>query len=432
MQEHATHASSTAAAAEFLPHGFCYQWNTPLLALHVTADLLIGLSYVAISVALAYLVHRMRKDIPFSAVFIAFGLFIITCGFTHFIEVWTLWQPVYWFAGVVKGVTAAASVATAIAMPFTIPKVVSTVQDAKLAREREIAATRADVLQQQNVVLAAQALEMELQRAAASALATELEAANIRLRDALTAAEQERTRADEANRAKSEFLAVMSHELRTPLHAIGGYVDLIDLGLRGPVTAAQQLDLRRVRSAQQRLLSIITDILNFARVEAGFVEYRDETVVVEALVNETVVLISPQLMQRRQTLTVHVDPGTTALADAEKVSQVLLNLLSNAHKYAGDGAHIDVVATNDRDSVCIRVSDNGPGIPLDKQAAIFEPFVQARGGLTRPHDGTGLGLSISRDLARGMGGDLLLSGEPGNGVEFTLVLRMATPARLAG
>ncbi|HYW32335.1 MAG TPA: hypothetical protein VE869_12565, partial [Gemmatimonas sp.] len=95
-----------STGAGFLPHGYCYLWNTPLLVTHVASDLLIGAAYVAISVALGMLVHRLRADIPFSAVFVAFGLFIIACGFTHFIEVWTLWVPAYWFAGAVKAVTA--------------------------------------------------------------------------------------------------------------------------------------------------------------------------------------------------------------------------------------------------------------------------------------------------------------------------------------
>src|SRR5919205_3429487 len=101
---------SPFATDGFLPHGFCYLWDQPLLLTHLTSDLLIGLSYVTISVSLTYLVHRVRRDIPFSVLFVAFGLFIIACGATHFMEVWTIWRPVYWLAGSVKVVTAVASV----------------------------------------------------------------------------------------------------------------------------------------------------------------------------------------------------------------------------------------------------------------------------------------------------------------------------------
>lgn len=180
MQPHSEHVE--AATSGFLPHGFCYLWNPHLLWTHVVSDILIGASYVVISLALAYLVHRARRDIPFSVVFVAFGLFIITCGLTHFMEVWTLWNPIYWVSGGVKAVTAVASVATAAAMPVTVPRVLNTLRDAKLSRERELAHARAAALQEQNDLLQAQAVELEMQTEAAQRLAAELDEANRQLR----------------------------------------------------------------------------------------------------------------------------------------------------------------------------------------------------------------------------------------------------------
>src|SRR5262245_27844315 len=110
-------------ADQFMPHSTCYLRNPKVIALHVTADLLIGLAYVSISSTLAYLVYKASKDIPFHWMFLAFGLFIITCGFTHFMEVWTVWQAVYWLAGYVKIICAVASVATALALYRLVPKV---------------------------------------------------------------------------------------------------------------------------------------------------------------------------------------------------------------------------------------------------------------------------------------------------------------------
>jgi PAS domain S-box-containing protein len=119
----------------FMPHGHCYLWNTALMGLHLVTDLLIGLAYVAISLTLAYFVHRAKDDIPFSWIFLGFGTFIIACGATHFMEVWTLWVPVYWLSGAVKLLTAAASVTVAILLPPLLPKSLALIRSAKLSEQ---------------------------------------------------------------------------------------------------------------------------------------------------------------------------------------------------------------------------------------------------------------------------------------------------------
>lgn len=118
----------------FMPHGHCYLWVPSLVALHVSTDLLIGVSYSLISLTLGYMVYRARRDIPFHWMFIAFGLFIIACGATHFMEVWTLWNATYWLSGYFKLVTASASVATAAVLPFVVPSTLRLVKDAKVAK----------------------------------------------------------------------------------------------------------------------------------------------------------------------------------------------------------------------------------------------------------------------------------------------------------
>ena len=121
----------------FMPHGHCYFWRPEVVWLHVSSDMLIGLSYVAISATLAYLVHKARGEIPFYWMILGFGLFIVACGGTHFMEVWTLWQPRYWLSGDIKLITAAASLTTAFSLPPLIPKVLAMIQDAKLSKERK-------------------------------------------------------------------------------------------------------------------------------------------------------------------------------------------------------------------------------------------------------------------------------------------------------
>ena len=269
-----------------------------------------------------------------------------------------------------------------------------------------------------------------------AALAESLaERAALALDSLLVLGEAERARAESehANRAKSDFLATMSHELRTPLNAISGYVQLLDMELHGPVTPAQRNALGRIGRAQERLLGLINDILNFARLEAGRVEYDVRETDVAEVVTEVAGLMEPQLSARELTLEVDLigQPGAEAphvRADRDKLAQVLLNLLSNAVKFTGAGGRVRIeLAPHARDGARaeLRVVDTGIGISAEKQQTIFEPFVQLGRGLSSGVEGTGLGLAISRDLVRGMGGELTVDSSPGVGSAFRIELLRA-------
>jgi signal transduction histidine kinase len=176
-------------------------------------------------------------------------------------------------------------------------------------------------------------------------------------------------------------------------------------------------------------LSVINDILNFARLEAGHVEYHVASIRANDLLGDLESLIRPQLAAKQLQLSwAPVGDDIVVRADSEKVRQVLLNLLANAVKFTAPGGHIRVGCEYDDARVYIRVSDTGIGIPNDRRGAIFEPFVQLHRTLAQPAEGTGLGLAISRDLARGMGGELTVESEPGKGSTFTLVLDRARSA----
>jgi signal transduction histidine kinase len=230
--------------------------------------------------------------------------------------------------------------------------------------------------------------------------------------------------AEEANAAKTSFLASMSHELRTPLNAIGGYAELLAIGVRGPVTEDQRRDLERIRRSQRHLLSLINEVLNYAKVEAGRIQYDLQDLPLAGVLEDLDTLFHPQMRKRRvEYRLAPVDAGLKVRADPEKLQQVLLNLMSNAVKYTQEGGKVDVNAEPYDGWVIIEVKDEGPGIPTDKLEAVFEPFVQLRyaGAIT---EGTGLGLAISRDLARGMGGDLTVESSESGSI-FTLKLPKA-------
>ncbi|HYH78346.1 MAG TPA: PAS domain-containing protein [Longimicrobium sp.] len=239
-------------------------------------------------------------------------------------------------------------------------------------------------------------------------------------------AEAARAEAEAANRAKSEFLAVMSHELRTPLNAIGGYAELVEMGIRGPVTAQQVEDLRRIQTSQRHLLGLINEVLNYAKLETGTVHYEVEDVPLRQAVAAAESLVAPQARAKGLTLAVVRCPRElVARADGEKLRQILANLLSNAVKFTDRGGRVEIACEVEGSRVRVAVTDTGIGIPADKLGAIFDPFVQVRSDLTRPHEGTGLGLAISRDLAQGMGGDLTADSTLGQGSVFTLTLPRA-------
>jgi PAS domain S-box-containing protein len=245
-------------------------------------------------------------------------------------------------------------------------------------------------------------------------------------REARAESEAAQREAEGANRAKSEFLAVMSHELRTPLNAIGGYAELMEMGIRGPVTQAQLEDLHRIQVSQRHLLGLINEVLNYAKVETGTVRYDLATVRVRDVLAAAEALVAPQTSAKGLTLTIGTcPPDLTVRADAEKLRQILVNLLSNAMKFTERGGRIALECAPSESIVEITVCDSGIGIPAEQLERIFEPFVQVRADLTRTAEGTGLGLAISRDLARGMGGDLRADSEEGKGSVFTLTLPRA-------
>jgi signal transduction histidine kinase len=254
----------------------------------------------------------------------------------------------------------------------------------------------------------------------------------------LAAAERARIEAEAANRAKSEFLATMSHEIRTPINAILGYSQILDMGIAGPVSPEQRMQLDRMRRSAAHLLTLVNELLDLARVESGRMRVESHEAQVDDVVEDALAIARPQALARGITISTPTAPAHSLrfVGDSGRVRQILVNLLSNAVKFSEPGAQITVTASiadppegaylePSRAYICVHVRDTGIGVDPEQFAAIFEPFVQAETGPTRTWGGSGLGLAISRRLARLMQGDITVSSSPGTGSLFSIWLPAA-------
>jgi signal transduction histidine kinase len=386
----------------FMPHGHCYLWQPALVWLQVISNSAIGLAYLLISGTLAYLVYRVR-NLPFRFVYLAFGLFIVSCGVTHFMDVLTIWQPRYWLDGALRAFTAVASVGTALLLPMLVPQVVSLVRGASAAHTffREELPSREGNLE---------------------SLTHEVASRHRELKAVQGSLQKARDEAVQVSELRTNFLSLVSHELRTPLTSMRLQLDRLSReGSVGSNEKANQL-ISKIGLSSRRLEELVNSLLEYARIQSGKIELRAEWVPVATLMTEIVEELRPQAEQKQLDLRLaSLSHDLKVQADPRMMRLVLTNLVSNALKYTDKGS-VAVMAHLEAGMLEMVVTDTGPGIPKEAHALIFEPFEQLDTPQHRQMPGVGLGLALIRQMAHAMGGHVALTSEVGRGSTFKVTL----------
>jgi two-component system cell cycle sensor histidine kinase PleC len=236
----------------------------------------------------------------------------------------------------------------------------------------------------------------------------------------------EKTRAEEANQAKSKFLANMSHELRTPLNAIIGFSEIMASGMFGPLGADKYREYcSDIHGSGQYLLDVINDILDMAKIEAGRIRLDFEDLDLDTMLTEAMRVVSARAEEKQLTVTARIDPDLRLRADRRAIKQIALNLLSNAVKFTPAGGRVTLRGRAGGDGVVLSIADTGIGIPPDSLARLGRPFEQVESQLTKSHQGSGLGLAIAKSLAELHGGRMRIRSTLGKGTLVAVQLPVA-------
>jgi signal transduction histidine kinase len=349
-----------------MPHEFCYLRDPKLVWLHVVTDALIGAAYVSISLTLGYLVHKASRGIPFHWIFLAFGLFIVSCGVTHFMEVWVIWEPVYWMSGFVKTVTATASVATAVALIPLVPKIFRLIESARESERRRV--------------------EIE-----------------------------------DLNKELERFNYSVAHDLRAPLRNVVGFAQAVreDYPAQTPPGVLEYVE--RMEKAAGRMDALISSMLRYATVGRGPLAL--QPVDVRDVVDDTLGLLASDIAESGAAIVVP-EWLPKVQGDPILIREVLQNLIGNSLKFVAPGVRprVEVSAVRENGNVVLFVTDNGVGIPEYARQKVFELFERGQS----PQPGTGIGLAIVQRAMERLMGDVAVEDAPGGrGTRFRMRFRAA-------
>ncbi|GAB4303712.1 MAG: hypothetical protein Fur0025_45100 [Oscillatoriaceae cyanobacterium] len=413
---------SFSVMASFIPHGHCYLWKPGLVGLHSISDAIIALAYYSIPCTLVYFVNK-RKDLPFDWVFLMFGAFIVLCGSTHLMEIWTLWHPDYWEAGWLKVVTAIVSVGTAIALVPLVPKALALPSPAQLEAANQ--ALAAEIVERKkaeedvrnlNAVLEVRVQErtQELARANVELLA---EIADRKRAQAQLQAYTKKL--EQSNRELQDFAFVASHDLQEPLRKIQAFGDRLQARFGDKLGEQGQDFLGRMQKAAIRMQGLIEDLLSFSRVTTKAQPFApvNLSTVVEGVLSD----LETRIERTQGRVTVGELP--TIEADSSQIRQLFQNLIGNALKFHREGVppEIEVSAQVNMEGYCeIRVADNGIGFEQKYVDRIFTVFQRLHS--RSEYEGTGIGLAICRKIVERHHGIITATGSLGKGSTFIVTL----------
>ena len=391
------------SSGNFEPHGYCYLWNPGLVWLHVISDSLIAAAYFAIPVVLVLFIRR-RPDLPFSWMFVLFGVFIVACGSTHLMEVWNLWHGNYWVAGVIKAATAAASVPTAVLLARLMPEAVDLPSFSQWIKAN--AALKAEILERKEAEL-----NLRISEASFREQAEEIRKLNSEL-------SQKLVELGIVNRELESFSYSVSHDLRTPLRHIDGFARILKEEHAAELSQEGCRYVDRVVQAANHMGHLVDDLLNLARI--GRKEMVRQRVRLDELVREAMADLPPEISERQ--IEWKIEPLAEADCDPGLVKLVLVNLLSNAVKFTKDRqpAVIEVATRDTEKGKAFVVRDNGVGFDPKYADKLFGVFQR----LHREEDfaGTGIGLATVQRIVHRHGGEVWAESTPGKGAAFFFTL----------
>jgi signal transduction histidine kinase len=404
MLEFLTHLFSSQG---FEPHGHCYLWLPEILWLHVISDAFIALAYYSIPIALIYLIHK-RRDLTYGWMVAMFGAFILLCGTTHVMNLWTVWHGTYRLEGLVKLLTAAVSIATAVALWTLIPTL--------------IALPSPSQLEQANRALQAQIVERqqgeEALRQAHDELEMRVEARTRELLIANGALEDKAVELEEANADLAQYAYAVSHDLKTPLRGIHHYADFLYEDLEASLSDAHKAYLDGLRRAVWQAEALVNGLLELSRVGNRDLVY--QTVNLNTLLQEIITALNmPEDVDI-------VWEGTWPTVEVEPVllRQILQNLISNAAKFnCTPRKRVELGWCLVGEHECeLYVRDNGLGIDPRYTERIFQVFQRLH--TRQEYEGTGIGLAIVKKAVSRMGGTVHVTSTPGEGSTFWVTLPM--------